>query len=471
MARTEIKIDPISRVSGLLEISVEIENNVVVDARSSGMQFRGFEDMFRGRPPLDMPYLTARTCGICSTHHTLASTLALEAALGVTPSVNGIIVRELANGFELLQNHIRHMYQFVLPDYVNLEGVNPLQKTSPATSDFRLPREVNTRLAANYYASLPFSRKAHTAIAVLAGKAPHPHGIFVGGTTTNISIMQYNDVRSILNEISVFVDEVLIPNMFTIADYYNDYYQLGDSYKNFLSERLFAEDNFPITYTLGGVLIDDELEPLDTANILESLRYTWLDAPNDIIPPGNDAFTPNADKPDAYSWVTAPRYRGYAMEVGPLARMYISGIYTRGTSAMDRNIARALETQKICEVMKGLLEILRLEPAMQRRWEIPQTASGMSIVAAARGTLMHFVEIEDALIKSYKLIPPSNWNMSPKDNNNIRGAAEEALMGTPIADPLNPVEIGRIVRSFDPCLNCAAHVTSDRHAPLTIQII
>ncbi len=471
MARTEIRIDPISRVSGLLEISVEVENNVIVEARSSGMQFRGFEEMFRGRPPLDMPYLTARTCGICSTHHTLASTLALEAALGVTPTANGIIVRELANGFELLQNHLRHFYQFVLPDYVNLEGVNPLQKTNPNASDFRLPSDVNAKMTASYYASIPYSRKTHTAIAVLAGKAPHPHGIFVGGTTTDITIIQYNEVNSILNEISAFVNEVLIPDVYTIATYYNDYYELGNSYGNFLSESLFAEENFPVTYTVGGVLIEGQFEPLNTSSIIEDLKYTWADAPSDTILPGSDLSIPNADKPGAYSWINAPRYKGYAMELGPLARMYISGLYTRGTSAMDRNIARVLETQRICEVMKGLIEILSLEPPMQRRWLIPESASGMSIVAASRGTLMHFLEIENAVIKSYKLIPPSTWNMSPKDNNDIRGAAEEALIGTPIADPLNPVEIGRIVRSFDPCLNCAAHVTSDHYAPFTVHII
>lgn len=471
MARTEIKIDPISRVSGLLEISVEIEDNVVVEARSSGMQFRGFEEMFRGRPPLDMPYLTARTCGICSTHHTLTSTLALEEALSVTPSTNGVIVRELANGFEFLQNHIRHIYQFVIPDYVNLEGVNPLQKASPATSDFRLPPEVNARLASHYYASLPYSRRAHTALAVLAGKAPHPHGIFVGGITTDMTIMEYNSVKSILSDISTFVDEVLIPDIYTIASYYSDYYELGNSYKNFMSERLLAEQNFPITYTTGGVLIDGTLEPLDTQFVTEDLRYTWADAPNDQIPPNGDSSVPNADKPDAYSWVNAPRYKGYAMEVGPLARMYISGLYTRGTATMDRNIARALETQNICRILKSLLDIVRLLPPEQRRWEIPESARGMCVGSASRGTLMHFLEIENYLIKSYKLIPPSCWNMSPKDNNNIRGAAEEALIGTPIQDILNPVEIGRIVRSFDPCLNCAAHVTSDRFEPFRIHIV
>ena len=471
MATIPIQIDPISRVSGLLEISVEVENNIVTDARSSGMQFRGFENMFRNRPPLDMPYLTARTCGICSTHHELASVTALEMALGVTPSPNGIIVRELANGFELLQNHIRHFYQFVFPDYVNLEGVNPLQKVNAATADFRLPSSVNTRLAANYFSSLPYSRKTHTALAVLAGKAPHPHGIFVGGTTTNITILQYNEVQSILNEVTAFVNDVLIPDMYTLANYYSDYYEIGKSYGNYMSESLFKEPNFPVQYTLGGVLINGQLEPLDTAYVVEDLKYTWIDAANNINPIDASLYVPNAEKVGAYSWVTAPRYRGYPIEVGPLARMYISGAYTRGNSAMDRLMARALETQKICAVMKGLFQILQLEPAMQMQWEIPDRATGFSIVAASRGTLMHFIEIENQLIKNYMLIPPSTWNMSPRDNNDVYGACERALLGTYIADIANPVEIGRIVRSFDPCLNCAAHVTSDKYSPFTINVI
>ncbi|MDF2613787.1 MAG: hupL [Clostridia bacterium] len=471
MATTQIVIDPISRVSGLLEISVQVENNIITDARSSGLQFRGFEEMFRQRPPLDMPYLTGRTCGICSTHHALASTLALEEALGITPSFNGVIIRELANGFELLQNHIRHFFQFVFPDYVSLADVSPLQKTNPAASDFRLPADINAKMSADYFISLPFSRKAHTAIATLAGKAPHPHGIFVGGTTLNMTIMQYNEVQSILNEIAAFVEQTLIPDMYVLSEYYSDYYTLGSGYGNFLAEGLFSEKPYPIQYTVGGVMINGEKAPINLSLITENLKYTWIDAPNDVIPPLGNTVEPNANKEDAYSWVTAPRYNGFAMEVGPLARMTIEGTYTRGVSAMDRLMARALETRKICEVMQGMLDIVRLEPSNQTQWPIPEVSSGVGIVGAARGALMHWLEIENRVIKNYKLIPPSNWNMSPKDNNGLRSAVEEALVGTPINNIENPVEIGRIVRSFDPCLNCAAHVTSDRYAPFTIGIV
>lgn len=471
MTRTLINIDPVSRVSGLLEIRVEIENNTVVEAYSGGMQFRGFEEMFKGRPPLDMPYLTARTCGICSVHHALASTIALEEALGITPSANGVVVRELANGFEILQNHLRHFYQFVIPDYVNIEGVSPIQKSNPLVADYRLPHEINSRISTNYFNSMAMSRKAHTAVAILAGKAPHPHGIFIGGTTTNISSIQFSEILSILSSIKRFIQSTVIPDMYTIAEYYSDYYNMGASYGNFIAEQLFSEATFPIQYSLGGVLINGQKGPLNLNLISEDIRYTWLNAPNEVISFEESISMPDANKQDAYSWVTAPRYNGYAAEVGPLARMYISGVYTRGISAMDRLIARILETERICNSLEGLLSILQLERAIQTQWEVPNTASGLSIVAASRGMLIHSIEIDERLIKTYKLITPSNWNLSPKDNKNLRGAVEEALVGTTINDVSNPVEIGRIVRSFDPCLNCAAHVVSDRYAPFKIDII
>ena len=126
MAKTTIKIDPVSRVSGLLSVSVAIENGYIVDARSSGMQIRGFEHMLKGRAPLDTIRLTARTCGICSCAHTVASSMALEMAMGVKPDFNGQLIRNLAHGFETLQNSIRQIYNFVLPDYVDISGISPL---------------------------------------------------------------------------------------------------------------------------------------------------------------------------------------------------------------------------------------------------------------------------------------------------------------------------------------------------------
>ncbi len=79
-----ITIDPITRISGFLEIKVKVEDNIIVDGKTSGLLFRGFEKMLEGRPPLDAIYFTERICGICSTAHAMTSTLALENALNIT---------------------------------------------------------------------------------------------------------------------------------------------------------------------------------------------------------------------------------------------------------------------------------------------------------------------------------------------------------------------------------------------------
>lgn len=459
----KITIDPVSRISGLLEIDVDIENNKIIEAKSSGMQFRGFEKIFQGKHPLDVIYLVSRVCGICSVHHSIVASMALENALGITPDANGELIRNLANGFEFLQNHIRHTYQLVLPDYVYLGEINPLYKhIDNESADYRIPKNINDTLAKHYIESLNYSRKTHKAVAILGGKAPHAHGIFVGGTTTNMDIQKYQEVKVILYEIKKFIDENLIPDIYTIANYYPDYFTIGKGYDNLMDYGLYYNDMFPIKYVSPGVIINGNKEKLDINNITEDVKYTWKNDLGDI----------DEKKLDAYSWINAARYKQYPMEVGPLARMIIGGYYKYSISVMDRIIARGLECKKICECMEGIIEKIRLQPAYQRAWEIPEKASGFAILGATRGGLGHWVEIENKLIKNYTLITPSTWNLSPRDSTGMRGPVEEALVGTHIDDmKKGPTIIGRIVRSFDPCSNCASHITSDKHSPINIQII
>ena len=53
---------------------------------------------------------------------------------------------------------------------------------------------------------------------------------------------------------------------------------------------------------------------------------------------------------------------------------------------------------------------------------------------------------------------PSTWNAGPRDSHEVPGPYEAALLGTPIADPEQPLEILRTVHSFDPCMACGVHV-------------
>lgn len=458
----KIVIDPVTRVSGLLGIEVVIENNKIVDAKVSGNQFRGFEKMFIGRDPFDMVWLTARVCGICSTHHSYASASALESLMKMQPDGNGAIIRDIANGFELIQNYLRHLYLFVFPDYVDIMKVNPLFKSDHSYKwDYRLSKGDTDRINNHYEEAIKYSRDAHRALAILAGKVPHPHGIWIGGTTVNLDIPQFNGIEFTITELEKFIVDKLIPDVKFISQNYPEYFHMGKGPENFMSYGLFDKYEGENKYCKPGVIIKGVSENLDLDNIKENSNYSWLE----------ETGEPNGYKESGYSWVEAPRYKGEPMEVGALARMKVSGFYKGGTSVMDRILAKALEAKKVCEIMKNLIAIVQIGDSKQQPWQLPQVGQGIGIVEAERGALGHWISVDNYKVSNYTLIPPSAWNLSPMDNRGVKGTVESALIGTEIKDPTSPVEIGRIVRSFDPCLNCAAHITTNKVDKFTINII
>lgn len=467
----KIIINPVTRISGFLEIEVEIERNQIIDAKSSGMLFRGFEKMLKGRQPLDAIYFTERICGICSTAHSLASTLALENILNIRPNENDKIIRDFMHGCEFIQNHLRHFYQYTLPDFVQVPEIQPLY---PVTHlDYRLPDNLNKKLSEHYLESIKYSRLAHEMLAVLGGKAPHNHGIFVGGVTVNMDTHKFIKIKSILQSIKTFVITSTLPDAYVISEYYQDYYKNGTGYENFMSYGLFdTYSEKELFYIAPQAFICGQMqEEFKPEKITENIYRAWYHAKEVERCPIDPTIDENINKESAYSWVKAPRYEGYPMEVGPLARMWLSGNYNRGISTMDRTIARVLELRKIIDIMEGLLERVILKPAQQKRYEFPNEAQGKGLIDTTRGSLGHWVAINNQGIENYEIIAPTTWNTSPSDSNGFKGVVEKALIGTMIEDIKNPIEIGRIVRSFDPCISCATHVLSDRYSPLEIRII
>lgn len=463
-----IIINPLTRISGFLEIDVRIENNVVVDAKTKGNLFRGFEQMLVGRSPFDAVYFTQRICGICSAAHSMASSLALEDALKIEPMEQGRYLRDIIHCCEFLQNHIRHFYQYTVPDFVKL-GQNTLLETDH--HDFRLAKEINNRIAQHYLDSLAISRSAHQMLAVLGGKAPHNHGVFIGGITTKATSEKVVLIDSLLQKIVEFIDEKMIPDVYDIAHYYPEYFKLGGGYGNLLSYGSFHNyKELGTLYTNPLVLSKKGLEVFNENNIEEKIDYSYYKLSEKTDKQNQLALEPDMDKKGAYSWVKAPRYNGLPFEVGPLARLILSGNYINRISAMDRTIARALETKKIAEIMKILLKQIIPDVEMQQKYDLPLSASGRGLVDTTRGALGHWLEIKNQKISFYQIITPSTWDFSTRDENGYRGVAEEALIGTPIANPDEPVEIGRILRSFDPCMSCATHVYSPGKKVKTIQV-
>jgi len=465
-----ITINPVTRISGFLEITAEVKENKIINAESKGLLFRGFEKMLQGRHPLDAIYFTERICGICSAAHSIASSLALENCLKVFPDENDKMLRDFLHGSEIIQNHIRHFYQYTIPDFVYGSQINSVYTVQH--NDFRLPEKINIKITGHYIDSLKYSRLSHKMLAILGGKAPHNHGVFVGGVTVNIDASKIIELKSILNAIKEFVENTMIQDVYTIADYYKDYFKNGFGYENLMSYGLFdSYKDKEMFYLKPGIMINGKNHKFDPSKINENIYFAWYKSNKVEKNPMEDTVDENVDKNNGYSWIKAPRYDGYPMEVGPLARMWLCGDYKNGISTMDRTIARVLEVKKIIGIMENIIQRVVIKKTSQKILDIPMEAVGKGLVDTSRGALGHWVSIENKTIKNYEIITPSVWNLSPKDSNGLFGVVEKALIGTEINDIKNPVEIGRIVRSFDPCVSCAAHVINNNLSKIEIRLI
>jgi hydrogenase large subunit len=147
-------------------------------------------------------------------------------------------------------------------------------------------------------------------------------------------------------------------------------------------------------------------------------------------------------------------------------------------STLGRVASRALEAQVMASHLETWVEALasnmehgKVEIFNPIHWDPatwPNSAAGCGTHEAPRGSLGHWVEIENRTIKNYQAVVPTTWNASPRDAQGQRGAYEAALLKTPVVDPTRPLEILRTVHSFDPCLACAAHVVDAHGREYTI---
>jgi Ni,Fe-hydrogenase I large subunit len=126
-------------------------------------------------------------------------------------------------------------------------------------------------------------------------------------------------------------------------------------------------------------------------------------------------------------------------------------------SVMGRHAARALEALWLARAALRWLDEIEVDQPASVDFQIPESATGMGLTEAPRGALGHWLGIKDYKISHYQAIVPTTWNCSPRDAQGRPGPVEKALEGVVVANPEQPIELGRIVRSFDPCLACAVH--------------
>jgi hydrogenase large subunit len=393
---------------------------------------------------------------------------------------------------------------------------------------YKLPPEANLMAVTHYLEALDFQREIVKIHTVFGGKNPHPNWL-VGGVASAINLdgpmaagapvnmVQINLVSSIIDRTIDFVDQVYLPDLLAIGSFYKDWlYGGGLSGHNVLAYGDFpdrANDYGPDNLLIPrGAIVNGNLKEVlevdlrDPAQVQEFVDHSWYRYPDENeglhpwvgITDPNFKLGPNTkgtktdiqqlDEDAKYSWIKAPRWRGHAMEVGPLSRFTIG--YAKGIaefkdpvdkvltdlglpfaalfSTLGRTAARGLEASWAAHKLRYFHDKLManlksgdLSTANIQKWEPsswPKESKGVGFAEAPRGALGHWVHIKDERIESYQAVVPTTWNGSPRDPAGNIGAFEASLLNTPMADPEQPVEILRTLHSFDPCLACSTHI-------------
>jgi len=315
-----------------------------------------------------------------------------------------------------------------------------------------------------------------------------------------------SDLGDLMTQLRTFVEQVYVPDVLAIAGHYVDWAGIGRGLGSYLSFGDLPEDDAsqPALLLPSGRVVDADLTKVamvDQAGIAETVAHSHYsyDGDDDALrPPAEGRTEPRYAGPKApvislegsakYSWLKAPRYQGQPMEVGPLARLLVGyaagpgdararvdGVVARLgigpdalLSTLGRTVARAIEAQVVAGRLGGWIGDLTanlatgdLAIADVAAWDPatwPRAAQGWALGEGPRGAVGHWIRIVDGRIADYQIVDASTWNASPRDAKGGRGPLEEALVGTPVADPARPVEILRTVRSFDPCPACAVHL-------------
>lgn len=355
-----------------------------------------------------------------------------------------------------------------------------------------LTPEENLVFMANYLEAIRVQIQVAHMHAIYGGKNPHPQTMVVGGVTLNrdLTSARISEFNAHVTAARTFVTNFYLPDSTYLLSRYKEYANIG------AADNLMTFGEFPQSTTEPsslffprGIILNratSRVQAVDVNNITEHITHSWYSGHSSANPnfgetvPNYTAF----DTSDRYSWIKAPRYQGRPMEVGPLARVMVN--YGKRQSAtvqqvdaflqklglplsamystLGRTAARAIETKVIADAMVTWATQVRASSqstsAMpnRRTFSMNSSGSGIGLNEAPRGALGHWVGYSGQKVTNYQMVVPSTWNFGPRDGSDVPGPVEQALVGVPVVDQERPVELLRVIHSFNPCIACAVHV-------------
>jgi [NiFe] hydrogenase large subunit len=355
-----------------------------------------------------------------------------------------------------------------------------------------LTPEENLVFMANYLEAIRAQIQVAHMHAIYGGKNPHPQTMAVGGVTLNrdLTSARISEFNAHVTSARAFVNTFYLPDATYLLNRYKAYASVGPA-ENLMSFGEFPQSSSEPSslFFPRGIILNrasSNILPVDVNNISEHVTHSWYSG-NDSAKPAQGETVPNYtafDTSEQYSWIKAPRYQGLPMEVGPLARVMIN--YGKGQSAtvqqvnaflqklglplsamystLGRTAARAIETKVIADAMATWTTQVTASSQStssmpnRRSFTMASSGSGIGLNEAPRGALGHWVNYSGQKVTNYQMVVPSTWNFGPRDSSDVPGPVEQALVGVQVADEARPVELLRVIHSFNPCIACAVHV-------------
>jgi hydrogenase large subunit len=514
-----LDISPVGRVEGDLDVRVDIQDGVVVNAWTHAELFRGFEVILRDKDPQAGLVVTPRACGICGASHLTCAAWALDTAWRTEVPRNAILARNLGQIVESLQSLPRHHYGLFMIDLTNKNYQHSpyyeeaVKRWAPFTGT-------------NYELGVTISGRPVEIYALLGGQWPHssymvPGGVMCAPTLTDVtrarsileyfrqnwlepvwlgcSLERYEEIRSYddfmawLNERPEHANSDLGMYWRMGTDVGLD--QFGRGHGKYISWGYLPHEDRYQKPTIDGrnaALImksgvydgaTDSHKLMEQARTREDVTHAWYEDAAEVHPfdrTTRPVMRNVIDTDGKYSWCTAVRHEDNGrLEAGPLARQMVAGgthgepwqhhdplvldMYKNmgGASVLLRHFARMHEGIKLYRQAEHCLNEFRLNDP----WYIKPTerdGRGWGATEAIRGALCHWIDIEGGKIKNYQIVAPTTWNVGPRAADGERGPIEESLIGAPIRDPSDPVEVGHVCRSYDSCLVCTVHAHDAR---------
>ena len=436
----------LQRIEGEATLELEWKDSKIDYAKIKFLNFRGIEKILENRPFLDALAITPRVCGICNTSHIIAAINAIEDAytsMGVDLKLSkkSKQIREFALNAEKIQNHIKWLYFSILPEILKINGEDETDIKAFEGKEWIKAQKICSEVL--------------KAMAIFTGQWPHGSFCMVGGVTCDPTQGDIYEAMRYLDNVTQFCEKEIFG--LSISEYIkfdssiqimatkgslkktvevivnNRLNNIGKSYDRFISfgnnSSKKRSKKCEITRVINA----------DVSFVSESLK--------------NSFFEDNG-----YTYSKSAMYKNKYLEAGPIARMMIiknplirDFHRKRKDSILTRVVARVSEIAHLLSRSKSLLEKMNLNEPSCTSPTIPYNsinAIGIGCCEAARGSLIHKVEIQRGLIKSYDIITPTVWNLG-NGSKEEPAVAQKAIMG------LSTVEEADLVfKAFDVCAVC-----------------